>query len=338
MNLHDYDDFRIVSNDLSGSSGLTLTAVVHNEMYFLPAFLTHYRQLGIERFIFLDDRSVDGTVEFLAQQNDVMVLGSERRYGDRCEAFDVVKHQVGQWRVQIAWRMLLFGKFGAGKWSLQVDADEFVVLPPDTGFADLIHELDKRGDEAVWGVMLDLYPERIGILREQQKDQVFDPDGAWYFDGQPHLKLRDGEMPASVYAGSRARLMARFGLNNKVSRTRSIAARINRSYVPVYNLIRKPFLLKWREGRYFLNNHKIDFEGSTDFLLPIKHYKFTGDLYRRVVQAMKLGSHYNGSSEYRDMKRLLEKMERKDAGFLYPKSMSAQNFDNFRKSENIIGF
>lgn len=338
MSLHDYDDFRIVSNDLSGSSGFTLTAIVHNEMYFLPSFLTHYRQLGIERFIFLDDQSDDGTTEFLAQQKDVMVLGSKRRFGERCEVPDEIKGQVENWRMQDIWRILLLNKYGSGKWSLHLDADEFVVLPPDIGFPDLCRKLDKLGDQAVWGSMLDMYPESIGILRERQKELTFEPDASWYFDGQRHLRLRAGRAPASVYAGSRARLMAQFGLNNKVNRAKLFVSCMFRSYVPGYNQIRKPILLKWDHGRFLMNNHNITFDGSTNFLLPIKHYKFSGDLYRRVVQAIQLGSHYNGSSEYRDMRRLLDRMEQLDAGFLYSKSMSSNNIDNFRRSGNLVGF
>ena len=40
-----------------------------------PAFLAHYRRLGADRFVILDDRSTDGTVAFLAAQPDVMVVG-----------------------------------------------------------------------------------------------------------------------------------------------------------------------------------------------------------------------------------------------------------------------
>ncbi|MEO1161749.1 MAG: glycosyltransferase family 2 protein, partial [Pseudomonadota bacterium] len=276
--------------------------------------------------------------EFLAKQGDVMVLASQRRFGEPCEPPDEIKDQVREWRMQIIWRMLLLGKFGLGSWSLHVDADEFVVLPPGVSLDDFCRELDKRGDEAVWGAMLDMYPECIGVLREQQKDLAFDPGQGWHFDGQPHLRLRTGTMPRTVYGGSRARLMARYGLNHKVSRRKSVASRFIPWYVPAYNLVRKPVLFKWREGRFLLNNHNISFEGSTNFLLPIKHYKFTGDLYRRVIQAIQLGSHYDGSSEYRNMRRLLEKMEQEDADFRYPKSMPADNFDNFRRSGNIVGF
>ena len=43
-------------------------------------FLSHYRSLGVKRFVFIDDNSNDGTREFLFEQSDCMVLGSSYTY------------------------------------------------------------------------------------------------------------------------------------------------------------------------------------------------------------------------------------------------------------------
>ena len=80
--LEDFDDFRVLGRDLSAHPGFTLTSVVKNEMFFLPAFLAHYRALGVRRFVFLDDRSTGGTRQYLLEQPEGMVLGSGRRFGD----------------------------------------------------------------------------------------------------------------------------------------------------------------------------------------------------------------------------------------------------------------
>ncbi|HET7203455.1 MAG TPA: glycosyltransferase family 2 protein, partial [Steroidobacteraceae bacterium] len=44
----------------------TAFAVVKDEMYNLRSFLDHHRRLGVDQFIVLDDRSSDGTREWLA--------------------------------------------------------------------------------------------------------------------------------------------------------------------------------------------------------------------------------------------------------------------------------
>ena len=64
----------IRANPMLGSYAATVCVIVHDEMFFLPAFLAHYRRLGADRFIVLDDRSTDGTRAFLAGEPDVMVV------------------------------------------------------------------------------------------------------------------------------------------------------------------------------------------------------------------------------------------------------------------------
>ena len=66
----------------------TLFAVMRNEMYFLPAFLAHYRALGVKQFVIVDDASDDGTTQYLAAQPDCCSGMSEHRYGARVSISD----------------------------------------------------------------------------------------------------------------------------------------------------------------------------------------------------------------------------------------------------------
>jgi len=51
----------------------TILAVstVRNEIVRLPYFLAHHRKLGVGHFLFVDNGSDDGTIEFLGKQPDV---------------------------------------------------------------------------------------------------------------------------------------------------------------------------------------------------------------------------------------------------------------------------
>src|SRR5690606_19203103 len=69
-------------NPMLGRHAMTMCCIARNESFFLDAFLAHYRALGVERFIVLDDRSTDGSLEFLAAEPDVMIVGSDLRYGE----------------------------------------------------------------------------------------------------------------------------------------------------------------------------------------------------------------------------------------------------------------
>src|SRR5688500_9282519 len=62
---------------------VNLYAIVRNEMFFLPAFFDHYRGLGVEQFIILDDKSDDGTSEFLLSQTDCVVLTTGAAFGEQ---------------------------------------------------------------------------------------------------------------------------------------------------------------------------------------------------------------------------------------------------------------
>src|SRR5579871_222638 len=66
---------------ISAQSHVVLS-VVRNESLRLPYLLTHYRRLGFDRFIFVDNGSTDGTTELLLQQPDCAVVHTKDRFGD----------------------------------------------------------------------------------------------------------------------------------------------------------------------------------------------------------------------------------------------------------------
>ena len=70
--MQDHYDLKCVHGEsVLTQSGFTLIATIWNEKYFLGEFLRHYRWLGVSRFLFVDDGSTDGSVEFCSEQSDV---------------------------------------------------------------------------------------------------------------------------------------------------------------------------------------------------------------------------------------------------------------------------
>lgn len=98
-----------------GPGALLLFATVRNEMQRLPFFLNHYRKLGIDHFLFVDNESDDGTPDLLRDQPDVSLWSTGHSY--RAARFGM------DW---LAWLMI---RFGHGHWCLTVDADELLLLP-----------------------------------------------------------------------------------------------------------------------------------------------------------------------------------------------------------------
>ncbi|CAN5692794.1 glycosyltransferase family 2 protein [soil metagenome] len=325
-----FDDLRVVSNDLSDAPGLTVTGLVRNEMYFLPAFLAHYRRLGAERFILLNDRSDDGTAEFLARQGDVMVVESGHRYGDEVVPDDGPDAGTAFRMIHI-WKTLLLRKYCAGSWAFSVDADEFVVLPPGMSVRDLARTAGRRPERALFGLMIDVYPERIDDLRE---DRPFDPESGWYFDGVAHYRA-DGERLAQMYSGSRARLFAQYGLR-RMSLKNRIRNCVWRPNYPNANLINKPIFLNWTEDDIFHNSHRTTLSVNPTIILPIKHFKFVPDLYRRAATAVREGQYYQKSEGYLSLSEVLRRMEMNGGSFRCGMSKPAKGYSAFASTQNAM--
>jgi hypothetical protein len=344
MGLDKIDDLKVISSrPLTG--GFTLCAIIRNEMFFLPAFLDHYRRLGVERFIFLDDRSDDGTLEYILQQPDIMVLSSSRRYGDTL-ASPWSPGGSAEVRALYVWRTLLMERFCTEAWSLQVDLDEFVHLPEGQTFQNLIKRPDFGDARLVLGVMLDAYPPALSDLVRQRDDTNLDPKGLWYFDGETHLDIASRRDPVIVHPGARARLYWKHRLYHAVPETRLPLDRMFNQLIvrsrfglriPRFNTIHKPTLIRWKSGSRFFNSHRTDIEHSRKYLLPVLHFRFTGSLYRKIEIALAEGSYSGKSRDHRFLNALISRMSQTDPSFLYPASRCYSSFDDFRLTGNEIG-
>ena len=333
-----FDDLTIVSGDPDRSHAFTLTGLVHNEMHFLPVFLPHYRALGIDRFIFIDDRSDDGTTAFLARQPDVVVLQSGWRYGHRLTLEEAERPEFAGFRMARIWRNLLLQKFCRGAWSLHLDADEFLDLPIGMLIPELAARLEKSGNRSAWSVMLDMYPETVADLFAMSDDPVIDFDQPWHFDGRPHLRLRGKKDPRVIYGGVRSRLMLGHGLNPKANWfDRNIARRIGLA-PKRYNNIRKPILLHWDEEAVLHSSHSVSLPASDKVLLPLRHYKFNGAIAQRIKWAIESGSYGGASSEYFALEKLLTVMQQQDKGFGGPHTRRYLGFTDFTETDNALGF
>ena len=315
-------------------------------MYFLPTFLAHYRNLGVERFVFLDDRSNDGTQQYLFAQPDVVIVQSNHTYGeparerDGCPESTTTRSR----RYSVLWRSLLHDMFAEGKWALQVDLDEFVCVPDGTTIREFVSTLDELDLRAVWGVMLDIYPRDIASLNELSGARLHSMSGDWYFDAERHLRLRKHRGPSVVYAGARARLYETYGVDRLYSQLKVSTKHIRHPWpsriwnrepnFKQYNSLQKPVLIKWGPDCQYHSSHSINLNGSSQYLLPIQHFRFTGALHERIRTGLEEGGYYNQSADHQLLKELLGVMSRRAGSFLYSNSRQIGGFDGFRRSGN----
>jgi len=135
--------------------------VLRNEFQRLPSVLQHYRALGVQHFLIVDNGSTDGSLELLRAQTDVSLWQTAASY--RFSRFGM------------DWINALLRRYGHGHWCLTFDADELFVYPhwhsrPLSALTDWL----ERGKTNMFGaLMLELYP--TGRLGGASPNNSFDP-------------------------------------------------------------------------------------------------------------------------------------------------------------------
>jgi len=159
-----------------GEEEIICCVTARNEMPRLPRFLQHYRQLGVDRFFFIDNDSDDDSLAYLLEQPDVELWQSSLPF---------MQANYGS-----SWFELLLRRYGVGHWCLTVDTDEFLVYSgsPGRDLRSLCRDMEARGQQALAGQLLDMYSQ--GPVRDVLYEAGDDPlHWCPFFDQQPWHRL-----------------------------------------------------------------------------------------------------------------------------------------------------
>lgn len=311
---------------------VTVISLIKDEVFYLDAFLDHYRRLGVSRFVFLDDGSDDGGYEYLLKQSDCGVVTSEL-------AFDQL---IDGKRAETLWRTALAKTYCDGRWVAVVDIDEFLVLPPE--FDDLptfVHRLDEIDASVIGAAMIDFYPSEITGLEDSTP-----PNNAAelfqrypFFDDCRHGRWERGTFWRS-YGGVRARLIMAHGLAQPASRKtlgqslRSAWLKLlGRSKPPGFNALHKVPLVRWSSAYEYVHPHSLNAAPRSDIQLPLAHFKFTGSFAGKAFAAADKGTYFSRDANI--YVQLLEAMRRGDGSFLCDVSRRYSEPKDFVASELV---
>lgn len=290
-------------------SEIRLVACVRNEFKRLPFFLNYYRALGVNRFIFVDDHSVDGGRDFLLAQTNCHVFSPNNSF------------QAANCGVD--WYNLLLDRYGMGYWTLTVDMDELLVYPhcETVKLKEFCAYLSEEGSTAFYTFMLDMYPDR------DLSKAVCDPGKAFYdicpyFDSDyvfvPRFKFFSNPImrfpPEDVIGGPRLRKF--YPEQQNASLLNQLWLRVVWKSVNLLSKMKigisdKPHksptlfkvpLMKWHKGCARLSNHHVT-APSQGKLSPITgvlmHFKFFADFHDKAKEEVRRGQHYAGAQEYK---------------------------------------
>ncbi|MEP4196339.1 MAG: glycosyltransferase family 2 protein [Aliishimia sp.] len=257
---------------------ILLFCTLRNEQVRLPYFLSYYRKLGINHFLFVDNDSDDGTREFLADQSDVSIWTTSAGYAKS--------------RFGMDWLTWLHMRHAHGHWALTVDPDEFFVYPfcdtrPLRGLTDW---LESSSIKSFGAMLLDMYPK--GRLSDQPYQPGQDPMeiACWFDSGNYTISRNKRFGNLWIQGGPRARVF--------FPDTPAEAPALNK--IP---------LVKW--------DRKYTYVSSTHMLLPrglnlvydewggekasgiLLHTKFIDTFGAKAQEELARGEHYASSVEYK---------------------------------------
>ncbi len=325
-------DSRPVAED---KNEIRVILVAYNEITRLPFLLDYYRKLGVDRFFIVDDKSNDGTRDYLLAQPDCHVFDPSNSYRES---------QTGR-----HWRSLLLNTYGADHWTLILDADELLVYPhcEGVGLKQLCRYLDSVRARALFAFMIDFY------AREPNK-AVCEPGKPFYeicpyFDRDYKFRTIGPYNPEynhlpriRVTGGPRVRLFYPFQKYNdlfsralqrliiKMSDKMTFWRGDKPHYAPA--LIKVP-LVKWQPGYDLLTSHTVAGPKQDEMAQmrgALLHFKFFSDFHEKSKKHVANGKYLHGSQEYQ--RYVMHMAKNPERSFMYEGSLRYENSDSLRKA------
>lgn len=265
---------------------------VRNEELRLPYFLEYHKNLGVDRFIIIDNASTDGTLDYLLSQNYINTFFTEDSYAKS--------------RCGVDWLNMLLSKYGCNHWTVTLDADELLIYPmcEDINLHLLTKYLERNGSQGLETFMLDMYSDKPIIDTEYVAGEPF-VLRCQYFDSDTYYDFDEYALPG--WGGPRQRIFWQDYERNSAP-----------------PCLRKAPLVKWRKD--------LEYEASTHYIRNVRmslmtgillHFKLFSDFYKYAEDESERKEHWDNASQYASYWDVLRKIP--DLTALYAGSVCYEN-------------
>jgi len=245
-----------------------LISVIKDEIQLLPDFFTHYRRLGVDRFVIIDNGSVDGSKEYCAEQPDADVHCVDRPF---------------LWPQKQGWITRAITDYGLDRWYIYVDADERLVFDGwrSRSLTEFAQWADDRGLSRIRGVLIDMYSD--SPVLETRWPQGYSLAQAYpYFDTDGYNESRLPHI-ISCHGGPRRRIFGNVDPNFNPEMTK-------------YPMFRPT------NGDIMINPHHFYPHQNnllSDCYIGLLHYKFLPGFMGKIRTAVNEKTYWNDSYDYR---------------------------------------
>lgn len=258
-----------------GARDILLVACLRNERPRMRFFIDYYRKLGVDHFLFVDNGSTDGFLDWARGEPDVSVWTTEASY--RAANFGML------------WCNDLLHRHGVGRWCVTVDPDEFLVYPfmATRNLRALTRFLEEERRLCMHTVTLDAYSDRPlakTMLNEGDDPFVLCP----FYDRDGYVQTASWGLSTWVRGGPRLR----------------VHFRDRPAQAPALNKIP---LVRWATNHHYrmsthdawpLKLNRAHASGEVSVTGALFHFKLVASLRDKAAEEAVRGEHYAGGREY----------------------------------------